>query len=154
MGRLGQDGLLEQVLLCDSSCGEQDGYQGFKKICESGERPEFVFAATFPLALGLYRAAGELGLRIPDDIDIIRFGNSGMNQALSPPMTYIEQPTNDLGRKALDLTLEHIRYGSQFVPRLITLPTKLILARTAIKHPHSGARPARHSRQPLSDTEA
>ncbi len=145
---------IEPRWVTHSGFGEQDGYQGFKKICESGERPDFVFAATFPLALGLYRAAGEMGLKIPDDIDIIGFGNSGMNQALSPPMTYIEQPTNDLGRKALDLTLEHIRYGSQFVPRLITLPTKLILARTAIKHPHSGARPARHSRQPLADTQA
>lgn len=112
--------------------GEPEGYHGFKKMCESGNRPDFVFAATFPLALGLYRAAEELGLRIPGDVDIIGFGNSGLNQALAPPMSYIEQPTEDLGRKALDLTLEHIRYGSRFVPRLITLPTKLILSRTAV----------------------
>jgi LacI family transcriptional regulator len=113
-----------------------------------------VFAATFPLALGLYRAAEELGMRIPDDIDIIAFSNSGLNQALAPPMSFIEQPTYDLGRKALDLTLEHIRYGSQFVPRLITLPTKLILARTALKHPHSGPKLARHPRSPLPETQA
>lgn len=111
---------------------EDEGYKGFMRIFDSQERPDFVFAATFPLALGVYRAVDQLGLRIPDDIDIIGFGSSGLNQVLSPPLTFVEQPTRELGRKALELTLEQIREGHHYSPTVVTLPTQLVLARTAL----------------------
>jgi LacI family transcriptional regulator len=113
--------------------GEDDGYRGFVKLYESGNMPEFIFACTFPVALGVYRAADELGMKIPDDIDLIGFGNSGLNQFLSPPMSYVEQPTVELGRKALELTLENIRQQDEFIPQHIRLPTKLVLCKTCIK---------------------
>lgn len=113
--------------------GEADGYKGFMKLCESHNRPEFVFAVTFPVALGMYRAAHELGMKIPNDIDLICFGNSGLNQFLSPPMSYVEQPTVELGRRAFQLTLENVRKPERFVPQHIKLATKLVLCKTCIK---------------------
>jgi LacI family transcriptional regulator len=113
---------------------EEDGVDGFKKIYESGDLPEVIFAVTFPVALGIYRAAHHYGLTIPDDIDIISFGNSGgLNQFLSPPMSYVEQPTVELGKKALELTIESINQKNKSVPRTITLPTKLVLCNTCVK---------------------
>jgi len=112
--------------------GEEDGYNGLMKWYKSGKLPEFVFTVTFPVALGVYRAAEELGLKIPDDIDIISFGISGLNQFLTPPMSYIEQPTVVLGKKAMDLTLESIRQKSEYVPKKIVLPTKLVLCKTCL----------------------
>ncbi|MBP1656131.1 MAG: transcriptional regulator, LacI family [Bacteroidetes bacterium] len=111
---------------------EDQGYNGFMQIYSGAEKPEFVFAATFPISLGVYRAAERLHLRIPEDIDIIGFGNSGFNQVLSPPLTYVDQPTRDLGRKSLEVCLDHIRRGPRFQPTTIVLPTHLILARTGL----------------------
>jgi len=113
--------------------GEEDGYKGFMTLYESGRLPEFILAVTFPVALGVYRAVEELGMRIPNDIDIISFGNSGFNRFLAPPMSYVDQPTRELGRKALELTLENIRKKDQFVPQHIKLPTNLVLCKTCIK---------------------
>jgi LacI family transcriptional regulator len=112
---------------------EDDGYKGIMKFYESGNLPECVFTCTFPVALGVYRAIGELGMKIPDDIDLICFGNSGLNQFLCPPMSYVEQPTGELGKKALELTLENIQQRDDFVPQHIKLPTKLVLCKTCIK---------------------
>lgn len=112
---------------------EDDGYNGFNKMYESGNLPEIIFASTFPVAVGVYRAAEELGMKIPDDIDIISFGSSGLNRFLSPPMSYVEQLTTELGKKAMDLTLENIRQKDQFIPQHIKLPTKLVLCKTCIK---------------------
>jgi LacI family transcriptional regulator len=112
---------------------ELDGYRGFGEMYKSGKLPELIFAATVPVALGVYKATEELGLKIPDDIDIIAFGSSGLNQFLSPPMSYVEQPTVGLGEKAFDLTLEHIRQQEQFIPQHIKLPTKLVLCKTCVK---------------------
>jgi LacI family transcriptional regulator len=113
--------------------GETDGYHGFMKLHQSGNLPEFVFAVTFPVALGMYRAAEELGMKIPDDIDLICYGSSGLNQFLSPPMSYVEQPTTELGRRAFELTLDNIRVGEQYVPHHVKLPTRLVLCKTCVK---------------------
>jgi LacI family transcriptional regulator len=112
---------------------EIDGYRGFGEIYKSGKLPEFIFASTFPVALGVYRATEEHGLKIPDDIDIISFGSSGLNQFLSPPMSYVEQPSIELGQKAFDLTLESIRQIEQLIPQHVKLPTKLVLWKTCVK---------------------
>jgi LacI family transcriptional regulator len=113
---------------------EEDGAKGFKTIYESGNLPEVIFTVTFPVALGIYRAVQHYGLSIPDDIDIISFGNSsGLNQFLSPPMSYVEQPTVELGRKALELTIENIKQKNRFGPRTIKLPTRLVLCKTCVE---------------------
>ncbi len=114
---------------------EAYGYEAFMKLRQSGDPPEFVFAVTFPVALGVYRAAEELGLKIPDDIDLICFGNSGLNRSLAPPMSYIDQPTTEMGRKAFELTLEHVRHPEHPVVQHITLPTRLVLCKTCVASP-------------------
>jgi len=111
---------------------EEDGYKGLMKLYESNNLPEFVLPVTFPVALGVYRAAEELKLKIPDDLDIISFGNSGLNHFLSQPVSYIEQPTITLGRKAVELTVESIRQKNEFIPQKIVLPTKLVLCKTCV----------------------
>jgi LacI family transcriptional regulator len=111
---------------------EDDGYASFMKLYESKNLPEVLFAVTYPVALGVYSAVDQLGMKIPKDVDIISFGKSRLNQFLSPPMSYIEQPTTELGEKALDLTLECIRQKDEFTPRTIKIPTKLVLCGTCI----------------------
>jgi LacI family transcriptional regulator len=105
------------------------------KLYTSGNLPEFILAVSFPVALGIYRAAQELGLKIPNDFDIIAFGNGGLNQFISPKMTIIDQPAAVLGRAAVELTLENIRNAESFQTKHIKLPTKLIFGETCIKKP-------------------
>jgi LacI family transcriptional regulator len=114
---------------------EEDGTRGFKALYDSGDLPEVIFAVTFPVAMGIYRAAQQYGLNIPNDIDIISFGNSdGLNRFLSPPMSYVEQPTVELGRKALELTIESIKQKNKGAPQIIRLPTKLVLCNTCVNN--------------------
>lgn len=112
---------------------ETDGFKGFKTLYETGKLPEVVFAVTFPVALGVYRAVQELGLKIPDDVDLISFGSSGLNEFLSPPMSHVEQPTYELGRRAFEVTLENVQKKAQFVAQHIKLPTRLVLCKTCTK---------------------
>jgi LacI family transcriptional regulator len=111
---------------------ENDGYKGFNQMYETGKLPEFIFAATFPVALGVCKAVAELGMKIPNDIDIISFGSGGVNQFLSPPISYVEQLPGEMAKKAVELTLDHVMQREQFIPQHITLPTKLVLCKTCI----------------------
>lgn len=110
--------------------GEEDGYNGFMKIYKSGNMPEFVFAVTYPVALGVYAAVDELGLKIPDDIDIMCFGSSLTTRFLSPSLSSVDQPTVELGRKAVELIMDNINNPDAFTPKHIEIPTELILRET------------------------
>jgi DNA-binding LacI/PurR family transcriptional regulator len=48
-------------------------------------------------------------------------------------MSYIEQPTVELGKKALELTIENIKQKNKNAPQIIKLPTKLVLCNTCMK---------------------
>ncbi|RPI03952.1 MAG: LacI family transcriptional regulator [Ignavibacteriae bacterium] len=111
---------------------EQDGYDGFLRLYRSGNMPECIFTVSFPVALGIYRAVRELKLTIPDDIDLISFGNCTLDNVLAPSLTYIDQSTGELGRAALNLTIKNIQEKDKFVPQTITLPTRLVLRGTCL----------------------
>jgi LacI family transcriptional regulator, galactose operon repressor len=113
--------------------GEDDGYQGFMKIYRTGRMPDFIFAVTYPVALGVYAAAAEVGVRIPEDVDIICFGSASINKFLKPAMTYIDQPTRTLGKAAVDLVLEHVRETEDYRPKFVEVPTELVIRDTCIR---------------------
>ena len=112
--------------------GEDDGYKGFMQIYEKGELPEFILAVTYPVALGIYAAVEQVGLRIPQDIDIICFGNSGINKFIKPSMSYVDQNTDILGKTAVDLILNHIKTGNPYESQHIKIPTRINLRETCI----------------------
>ena len=111
--------------------GEDDGYRGFMKLYNSHNLPEFIFAVTYPVALGIYAAVAEIGMKIPDDVDLMCFGSSDVNKFLSPSLSCVNQPTEELGKKADDLILEIINNPADFVPKHVEIPTSLILRETA-----------------------
>jgi LacI family transcriptional regulator len=111
---------------------EDDGYRAFMKLYSIGSLPEVLFTVTFPVALGVLRAAKELDLTLTRDFDLISFGSGALHEFLSPSITIIEQPTTTLGRAAVELTLEHIKKGESFKPQHIKLPTRLVLGETCV----------------------
>ena len=112
--------------------GKEDGYRGFKQLCENGDRPEFVFAITYPVALGVYEAARELGLRIPDEIDIICCGESDMINFLHPSLSCVSQHPQELGAAAVKTMLEIIEHPDEIPERHVVVPTQLILRETGM----------------------
>ncbi len=112
--------------------GEEDGYKGFMKLYESGNLPEFLFTVTYPVALGVYAAVQEVGLKIPDDIDILCFGNGDTNRFISPAISCVNQPTEELGKQAFNLIIENINNYETFKPKHIEIPTNLLLRETCM----------------------
>jgi LacI family transcriptional regulator, galactose operon repressor len=106
--------------------GEVDGYNGFIKIYESGSLPDALLAVTYPVALGIYEAAVELGIKIPQDIKVTCFGNNTYKRSLPSIFSFVDQPTEDLGREAVNLILNLINNPEQDFDRSIELKTQLI----------------------------
>ena len=106
--------------------GEDDGYNGFNKIYSKGIIPEYIFAATYPIALGIYSAADEHGLRIPEDIEVTCFGKNNFNTFSPSVFNFVNQPTQELGNNAVNLMLEQIN-NPGLKPKNIVLKTDLII---------------------------
>lgn len=113
--------------------GEDDGYNGLMKFHKSGKMPEFIFAVTYSVALGVYAAAADLGLKIPDNVDIICFGSSNASPLIKPEPSYVNQPTELLGKRSVELVLEHLHDEENFKPKHIDIPTELVLRGTCIR---------------------
>ncbi len=113
--------------------GETYGYDGFMTLYKSGNMPDFIFAVTYPVALGVYSAAAEVGMKIPDDIDIICFGSSNISSFIKPAISFVNQPTDLLGKTAVELVLEHTREFDEYKPKRIQIPTELVLRETCVK---------------------
>ena len=112
--------------------GRDDGYNGFMQLHRSGELPEFIFAVTYPVALGVYEAAKVLGVRIPQDIDIMCFGDSDVSRFITPSLSCVNQPTQELGAKAVKLMLELIAKPDATEDEHVVVPTDLILRETCV----------------------
>ena len=69
------------------------------------EAPTAVFAANDVMAIGALLAAREAGLRVPDDVSIAGFDGIPMAEVVDPPLTTVQQPIYELGRKLADVIL-------------------------------------------------
>lgn len=106
--------------------GLEDGYNGFKKLYDKGILPEFIFAVTYPVALGIYDAVKEARLKIPDDIDIMSFGNSDINEYLNPSLGCVDLNPNILGEESFNLLLTEIDNKNKSV-EAVKIDTELIV---------------------------
>lgn len=105
---------------------EEDGYAGFKKMNSAGVKPQAILAVTYPVALGIYEAARELGVNIPGDIQITCFGNNEYKNRLPSLFNFVHQPAKELGEEAVKLILNLINSPEEFSNSHIELKTKLI----------------------------
>jgi LacI family transcriptional regulator len=67
--------------------------------------PTAVFACSDTMALGVYDAAGALGLRIPDDVSVVGFDDLPEARWVSPALTTVRQPIAEMGEAALRMLL-------------------------------------------------
>lgn len=62
--------------------------------------PTAFFACSDIMALGVYEAADDAGLRIPADLSVIGFDDVQESAWATPPMTTVQQPIAEMGAAA------------------------------------------------------
>ncbi|MBN1894909.1 LacI family DNA-binding transcriptional regulator [bacterium] len=119
---------------CVIPCGfsEEDGYLAFKQMMQTQPRADAVFTVNDPVAIGVYDAAKETGLRIPEDIGVIGFSDNIISRYLSPPLTTISQPAQEIGRRSVLLLLEALQRPDRQSPRQEVVPARLIVRESCL----------------------
>ncbi len=99
-----------------------------KELLNLPEPPTAIFAATDFQALGVLKAARELGFKVPDQLAVIGFDD--LDVAEYSDLTTISQHLDESGRLAVELLLAQIESPSRLT-RHIKLPLTLIERKTA-----------------------
>ncbi|MEO0630344.1 MAG: substrate-binding domain-containing protein, partial [Planctomycetota bacterium] len=84
-----------------------------------------VFAAGYYFALGVYKVAAELGLRVGDDLAVLGVDDPPSAEYLSPGLSTVAQPLIDVGRQAVRHVMHVIEHPGD-APRH-TLSPRLIV---------------------------
>ena len=93
------------------------------------------------MAIGVIRAARELGLRVPHDLSVVGFDDIDISQHTNPPLTTVHQPIRRKGETAVRLLLAMIE-GRERRPAAVRLETRLIIREsTGSGAARRGARP-------------
>jgi LacI family transcriptional regulator len=119
--------------IVEGDYSEKSGYDAFMKLYRENNLPDLILAVTYPVAIGIYSAVKEAGLKIPDDIDLICFGNSEVQSFLSPPLSCVNQSTELLAEKSIELLLQNIENVDSFECKNLVIDTDIIFRGTCIK---------------------
>jgi LacI family transcriptional regulator len=105
-----------------------NGYIVIKKLIKNKIDFSAVITINDLLAVGVYKAASQVGLNIPGDLSVIGNDNIPLSKFLHPPLTTIHQPKLSLGYKSAELLLEYVKGPNNPYQRLrtLTLDVKLI----------------------------
>ncbi|MBK6266387.1 LacI family DNA-binding transcriptional regulator [Marivirga sp. S37H4] len=96
------------IKYCDL-ISEDKGYYEMKNLISQDDRPDGIFCATDPTAIGAINAIKDSGLQIPKDIAVIGFSNWNMAYIIDPPLSSVKQPDYEMGEKASALIIEEIQ---------------------------------------------
>jgi LacI family transcriptional regulator, xylobiose transport system transcriptional regulator len=83
----------------------EGGHSEGRRLLQLDDPPTAIFAGSDLQAMGLYEAARELGIRIPEDLSVIGFDDLPVARWLGPPLTTIRQPLTEMAEQATRLAL-------------------------------------------------
>ena len=87
------------------------------------------------MAMRVLQAASTIGLRVPEDLAVVGFGDLDFSGYANPPLTTIRQPFAAMGRIAAEQLIARI--SGRNIERKTVLPVELIVRRsTAAPTPH------------------
>jgi LacI family transcriptional regulator len=106
------------------------GYRAARALLTRDDRPSALFCYNDRMAMGAYRAAAELGLRIPDDLSIVGFDDQELiTRGLYPELTSVALPHFDMGYWAgetLAALLDEAPAARPTTPTRLTMPCPLV----------------------------
>ncbi len=122
---LARDPVLEAAVPIDADAA----FRRSGELLASAERPSAIVAVTDMLALGVMRAAGAAGLRIPDDLSVVGMDDIELAATTDPPLTTIRVRKDVMGATAARILLGLIA-GDQAARPVTTVPNELIIRGT------------------------
>lgn len=101
----------QYIAYADEDYSFNSGVRAGQELLNLKERPTAIFCISDVLALGVIRAARNLGLEVPRDLSVVGFDDVEYATMLSPMLTTVSQPRYSLGRTSAQMLVSQIESG-------------------------------------------
>ena len=101
-----------------------EGERATAEILDVEPAIDGLFAADDLLAIGAIRAIHERGLRVPDDVAVCGFDDISWMEMVTPSLTTVSQPIEEIGARAVELLLGCLE-GARRYDEVVVVPVSL-----------------------------
>ncbi len=126
-------GLQPRYVPCSDHWGPNQGYYLMNRLLDEDEAPTAVFTSNDRVAIGALHAIRDRGLHVPDDISLVGVDDIEVSAHITPPLTTVRQPLEQLATLAVEQLLRSIR--GERPPQMTTLLEPLLIARQSTAPP-------------------
>ena len=114
---------LEDKLVVPGDFTTETGYMRALDLFGLEDPPSAIFAANDQSAIGVFQAADELGIRIPEDCSVIGFDN--ITEAKYLGLTTVDQSLEEMGYIAIQMLIKLVN-DEPLEEHIHKMPTKLV----------------------------
>jgi DNA-binding LacI/PurR family transcriptional regulator len=116
----------DQSLVEDGDFVAQNAHEAAIRLLTQPKRPTAVLATSDHMAVGAMDAVRGLGLRIPEDVALVGFGNTPVCTEVSPTLSSVDEHLRELGVQAASLLLQ-LAQGEEVANTQLVIPTRLVI---------------------------
>ncbi len=125
----------EESLIAKGNWSAAGGEEGLRQLVARHPEIDGVFASNDQTALGVLRAARQLGRRVPGDLAIVGFDDIPEAAYFYPSLSTVRQDMIELGRRAVRMlgqAIETIQSGAVPAPETVLLQPELIVRESSV----------------------
>ena len=100
-----------ELVISAGGFGVKDAYDAVKASLEAGTDFTALFAIADSMAIGAMRALRDAGRRIPEDCSVIAIDGLTVSEYVSPTLTTLVQPAEEMGRESVRILLDILDNG-------------------------------------------
>ncbi|MFJ8194053.1 LacI family DNA-binding transcriptional regulator [Streptomyces sp. NPDC096094] len=128
---MGRHDLAEHTRVCRAAYSDDGGYKAGMSLLSGGNPPTAIMAGADVAALGVWRAAHELGLRVPEDVSLAGYNNTALARLATVQLTSVDQAGHDMGGTAARLLLERVEGRREHAVQTTMTPRLIVRRSTA-----------------------
>lgn len=106
------------------------------ELLDMDDPPTAILSGSDEQAFGFYLAAEQRGLRVPEDVSVIGFDDVDLCKWVTPQLTTVRQPLEDMASEATRLLLA-LANGDAIASRRVQLASELIIRKSTGPVPRS-----------------
>lgn len=125
-----EEAAIEPVVVRSHFLREESAKEGALKLLDRTDRPTAVLCFSDAFAAAVVRAAGQLGLGVPEDVSVVGFDDSPLAPQVQPPLTTVRQDVDAKGEAAVAALVEVMqarKAGPPMPAKQIMIPTELVV---------------------------
>ena len=103
----------KDITVIHSDLTASGGYRDFMAFIKTDVQFDGLFCSNDAMAFGAMRACADSGIRIPEDVQVVGYDNSSMDEIFIPRLTSVDQKISMIGQLSINTIIQLIHHPAQ-----------------------------------------